>query len=85
MTYKNVVRYSGYGNPAFSVAAVTPSNTTVISARALYIGGAGNVAVTALDGSTATFTSVPAGTILPVVVTKVMATGTTATNIVALY
>lgn len=74
-------------NPAGTLAAVTPSDSTDLgSCRALYVGGAGNVAVLAAGNSAAvTLVSVSAGTILPVRVRKVMSTNTTATNIVALY
>lgn len=67
--------------------AVTKSDSTILeTTRALYVGGAGDVAVIWADGGSAvTLSSVPAGTILPVQVTKVMSTNTTATNIVALY
>lgn len=72
--------------PASKVVAVTPSDVTVIPAtRALYIGGAGAVAVVMLDGTTATFSAVPVGTTLNISVTKVLSTGTTATLILALY
>jgi hypothetical protein len=73
--------------PARGVVAVTKSDTTVFSPllRAIYIGGAGNVAVTAADGSVATFTAVPVGTTLHVACSKVMDTNTTATNILGLY
>jgi ethanolamine utilization microcompartment shell protein EutS len=71
-------------NPASGIITVTPSDTTVLSSvRALYIGGAGDVAVTMQDGSTGTLAAVPAGSILPIQCTKVMA-ATTATNIRAL-
>ena len=64
---------------------VTPSDTTELKyVRGLYIGGAGNVAVTTDSGNVVTFSSVTAGTILKIGVKKVMATNTTATNIVAL-
>lgn len=67
-------------------AAVTPNDSTIVNARALYIGGAGNVAIKARDTDVAvTFIAVPVGTILPVAAAIVMATNTTATNIVALY
>jgi hypothetical protein len=71
---------------ATNIAAVTPSDTAKIEPHAvsLYIGGAGDVVVTAVDGGKATFT-VAAGTVLPVQATMVDATGTTATNIIALY
>lgn len=73
-------------NPARRLAAVTPSDTATINinAAALYVGGTGNVAVVTTGGSTVTFSSVPAGTILPVQVTQVLATGTTATLMVAM-
>lgn len=77
---------SQFTAPATRAAAVTPSDSTILNARALYVGGAGNVAVMPLEGSTAvTFTAVPAGTILPVSCARVMSTNTTATAIVALY
>jgi len=70
-----------------SAAAVTPSDTTIINCRALYVGGAGNVAVKTTSGATAvTFTAPPVGTILPINIDggQVMATNTTATLIIAL-
>jgi hypothetical protein len=70
-----------------SAAAVTPSDTTIINCRALYIGGAGNVAVKTTAGATAvTFTAPPVGSILPINIDggQVMSTNTTATLIVAL-
>ena len=71
--------------PAVNVAAVTPHDTnTIETCRALYIGVSGDVKVTAKDGGTATFLSVPIG-ILPVMTNQVFATGTTATDIIALY
>jgi hypothetical protein len=53
----------------------------------LFIGGAGNVAVTTIGGDDITFNAVPVGTILPVQVLKVKASGsgTTATLINALW
>ena len=77
-------------NPALcygSAAAVTPSDTTIINCRALYVGGAGNVAVKTAPGATAvTFTAPPVGTILPINIDggQVMATNITATLIMAL-
>jgi hypothetical protein len=50
----------------------------------LYVGGAGNVAVTTIGGDIVTFSGVPAGTIIPVQVIKV-ASATTATLINALW
>jgi uncharacterized protein (UPF0261 family) len=80
------VTQGGLGEPAVFAEAITPDDDDVITtSRALYIGGAGDVAVTmAGGGSVATFSAVPAGTILPIRVTKVMA-ATTATLILNLY
>jgi hypothetical protein len=55
------------------------------STRAIWVGGAGNLKVDLVSGSTVTFTSVPAGTELKIQATKVYSTDTTATNMVALY
>ena len=72
-------------DPATKARAVTPSDATELRFKALYIGGAGNVAIIAKDDTAAvTFTGVTAGSILPVEGTKVMSTNTTATAIVAL-
>lgn len=73
--------------PAIYAGAVTTSDSTNLSsiARALYVGGAGNIAAVMPDDSVVTFVGLSAGTILPVRVKRVNATNTTATNIVALY
>lgn len=71
--------------PATRYAGVTPSDSTIVGARALYIGTTGNVAVQAGPNDTAvTFTNVAVG-VLPVAAYKVMSTNTTASGIVALY
>jgi hypothetical protein len=71
--------------PASGAAAVTPSDTTELDCRALYIGGTGNVVVHMPDrADPVTFSNVLAGTVLPVSVRRVLV-ATTATNIVALY
>ena len=51
----------------------------------LYIGGAGNVKLTTSSGSDLTFNSLNAGTFVPVQTIRVWSTGTTATNIIALW
>lgn len=51
----------------------------------LYIGGAGNVSVVTIGGDQITFNGVPAGTTLPIQVLQLRATGTTATNVNALW
>ena len=75
-------------------AAVTPSNTTNIPSVSggtneegciLYIGATGTVKVRTIGGDDVTFAGVPAGTTLQVRVVRVFSTGTSATNIIALW
>lgn len=73
---------------AYRAVAVTKSDSTILpdGVRALWVGGAGDVAVImAGDTAAVTLLAVEAGTLLPVQVSKVMSTNTTATSIVALY
>ena len=55
------------------------------SGAVLYIGGAGDLSVQFADGGTAVFTGLLAGSFFPLNVVRVNATGTTATNIVAIW
>lgn len=75
---------SGLGVPASGGAAVVPSDTVDLAfvARALYVGGVGNLALVTVDGSAITL--VDAYGWVPVRAMRVRATGTTATSIVAL-
>jgi hypothetical protein len=72
--------------PAAHAFSVTPNDASDLAetTRALYVGAAGSVAAVMASGATVTFASVPSGTTLPVRVTRVLATGTTATTILAL-
>jgi hypothetical protein len=73
---------------AHRASAITTSDSTIYQqpTRALYVGAAGNITVDMADGGTAlTFVAVQGGTILPIQVTRIYATGTSATSIVALY
>lgn len=78
---------SGLDSPAEHAAAVTPNDGADLatSARSLYIGGAGAVKVTTVGGEAVTFAAVPVGTVLPVRAARVWSTGTTATNIIAIW
>lgn len=73
------------GDVAGGAYAVTPSDSaTLAGVKALYIGVTGDVAVVTRERSTAvTFKAHPVG-YMPVEVLKVLATGTTATDILAL-
>lgn len=77
----------GLDQPAVRWFTVTPSDSNALFAqpRCLYVGGAGDVVLTNRFGDTVTLKNVPAGSFLPVRPDAVMFTGTTATNIVALY
>lgn len=73
-------------NTGSNYAAVTPSDTTIVGALALFVGTGGNVSVKANASATAVvFKNVPSGAILPISAWIVMATGTTATDIVAIF
>ena len=72
----------------FDGLAVTPADATNLPdgiARGLYCTTGGNIAVVLESGATATLTTVPANTVVPISVSVVGATGTTASGIYALY
>jgi hypothetical protein len=68
------------------VVPVTPSNTLDLErlTDAVYIGGDGNLAVALENNVVQTFNGLVAGQIVPVVARRVQATGTTATNLLAM-
>lgn len=73
---------------AHRASAITPSDVTIFQqpTRGIYIGGAGNITVDMADGGpSVTFVSPATGYPLPFQVTRVYATGTTATSIVGLF
>jgi hypothetical protein len=71
--------------PASGAIAITPSDTVTIGGcRAIYVGVTGDITIDTANQTGILFKSVPVG-ILPVAPLRVKATGTTATNMVALY
>lgn len=68
-----------FGGEAVDIS--TTDHTFTKTARALWVGTTGDIAVETLDGSTLTFSSVSAGWFEKVVITKVLQSGTTATNL----
>lgn len=78
----NIARASdGPGDDAYMI---TPANSLLAQpVRALYITGAGDIAIITRSGASRTLT-VPANFSLPVGVTQVSSTGTTATGIIGI-
>lgn len=62
--------------------AVTPSDAAFVNLIGVYVGGTGALAVRTAKGNTVTFPAVPAGAQISLGITQVLATGTTATNVV---
>jgi len=77
----------GLTSPALHLALVTPNNTQDLTffARALIIGGSGTLKVTTVGGETLTLPALPDGYRLDARIRRVWATGTTATDIVAMW
>ena len=67
--------------------AVTPDDTNDLDppAKAIYVGGAGDLTIIDGDGNTRTTNNIVAGSTVEVKATRVLATGTTATEITALF
>jgi len=84
-TYRNMM--GGLEAPAREAAPVTPDdvNDLAVTSRSLYVGTSGDISVH-MAGATfpVVFKSVPVG-ILPVRVDRVLLTGTTAANVVAMW
>lgn len=77
---------AGLDAPIEHAAAVTPSDTVDLAtaSRALYVGSTGDLRVTTVGGDTVTFADVPVGW-HPIRARRVLATSTTATDIVACW
>ena len=83
-------------NPRFQAGkakVVTPSDTVDITKNVsdvntgcvLYVGTGGTLKVKTIGGDEVTFVNIQDGSFLPVQVLRVFATGTSATNILALW
>ena len=79
----------GLDSPFDSAIAVdigSGDHTLATASRGLWVGGLGNVKVDMVGvGTGIVFTAVPAGTLLPIRVTKIYQSGTTASAMVAGY
>lgn len=79
---------SAFSSPARKAFAITPSDTQDLAflPRGVYVGGDGSLAVILADDTeSVTFTGVPAASLLPIRVKRVLATGTTASGLVGVY
>lgn len=77
--------------PAGVAFAITPSDGADLAdvTRGIYVGVAGDVAVSMIDPTTnklasVTFKNANAGMVIPIITKRVLSTGTTATNLVGL-
>lgn len=77
---------SGVDAPITHGFAVTPADDVDLSeiTRAVYVGAGGTLAATLMTGAVVTFEGLAGGTLLPVRIRRVHATGTSATAILGL-
>jgi hypothetical protein len=77
---------SHMGDPAQFAAAITPSDSVNFATptRAIYVGSAAGNIVAIINDTAITFKLVPIG-VLPIQATRVNSTGTTSTDLVALW
>ncbi len=77
--------------PGYSIAEIVTKHDTnaqgTLATRlsdAIYVGGTGNMEVV-INGSNVLFSAIPTGAILPIAVSRIRATNTTATLMIALF
>jgi hypothetical protein len=88
MTSPTYIRTGNSGlQSADHFQAISPSDGSDLAfqTRAIYVGAAGDLTIQNYLGANITFVGLPVGALLPVVTSRVRATGTTAANLVALY
>jgi hypothetical protein len=74
-------------SPPEHAVAISPADDVdlAVVTRALYVGSGGDMSVRMYDGSVVTLANVPSGTMLPLRVDRVLATGTTAAAILGFW
>ena len=74
-------------SPPEHAAEIVPDDAASLAhvTRAVFVGGSGDLRLRMLGGETVTLANVAAGTLVPIRITQVMATGTTATGVVGLW
>ena len=76
---------SFYSECAGKAEAVTPSDTVdLANVSVIYVGVTGNIAIITAGGDEVTLQNAQAGSVVPIRVKRVKATGTTATGLIAL-
>lgn len=82
---------SGAMNPAAHAATVTPADEDLVLGddgqftRSIYVGSGGDLAVKMAGGETVVFPAVLSGSLLPLRVSQVRTTGTTASSIIVIW
>ncbi len=73
-------------SPAESGEVIVPSDGTALAyaTRGLYVGVGGDAVVRMLSGDVVTLKDLQAGSLYPIRVTQVLATGTSATNLIGM-
>jgi hypothetical protein len=84
-SFKNFAR--SLTSPPENAGAIVPSDSEDLPqvTRALYVGGAGDVALRMAGGELVTLANLQAGSLVPLRVARVLATGTSATGLVGLW
>ncbi|MEN1729402.1 MAG: hypothetical protein AAGJ52_13280 [Pseudomonadota bacterium] len=77
---------AGLESPAETLEEISPNDASDLAhvTRALYIGTGGNLRVTAKGGATVTIPNLPSGSVLPIRVSRVHETATTASGLIGL-
>jgi hypothetical protein len=83
-TKENLESQRALASEAVDVTPADGSDLATVQA-ALYVGTGGNIKVDMSGSGTVTFNNVGDGVFLPILVDRVYSTGTTASNIIALY
>lgn len=70
---------------ALGAKAITVGTSLDSPCRAIYVGTGGDATLNMADGTVVNFVSLVSGQVYPFAITKVLASGTTASNLIALY
>jgi hypothetical protein len=75
---------TGLVSPARSAFSISPSDSEDLEKvpRAIFVGGSGNISVIMVDGTEVVFNNAQAGSFLPIRVSRIKSTNTTATNLI---